>query len=240
MKPASVAVAVAAVAAFAALGVRTTRDSVPSGTKKSVLPPALSAPCPPGTLPDDGVCVPVPAAPRPSEANNAERIPRRPDRDPDYARYELPVLSPEHPTVEANAGSSGPDGGPARAGIVVNVRAGAPVRVVSLEGQEGPASVVYAGSLMGGSLVTLHVVHERDRQREYLVVLGNVGQVPAVAPRAKLPRDAPAGTTTLAPLTLDVRLVRPNTDVWSVAPNALTDDATSISVDPRNVLERVR
>jgi hypothetical protein len=66
----------------------------------------LVSPCPPGTLPDGNVCIPVPVGGRGGEELLSERnshrdkggawrfydqIPRRPERPSDYRRYRLPV-----------------------------------------------------------------------------------------------------------------------------------------------------
>mgnify|MGYP003433931761 FL=1 len=74
--------------------------SAPAGS------PALSSACPPGTLPDQGVCIPVPRDPTGgaelTQEQNLHRdrsgawrlydqIPRRPERPSDYRRYRWPV-----------------------------------------------------------------------------------------------------------------------------------------------------
>jgi hypothetical protein len=235
VKPASIAVALAVVAAFAALGARSVRESLRGGARPEAARSALRAPCPAGALPDDGVCVPVPASPRPPEREVAQGIPRRPDRDSDYGHYELPVPGDRGPSVEASGALPGADGRAPLSGILIRVATGTAVSALGLEGQEGNARVVYADPLAQGTLVTVHTVRERGRQKEYLVVFGNVARASVLAPNAELAPGTGVGVTAREVLSLDVRLVRAGIDVWTLPPDALTGEYSSISVDPRNV-----
>ena len=137
-----------AAALLAALAVMTDRPprsvrvgaaSVPSATGAA----RLSALCPRGTLPDEGVCVPVPPRepaalepePSPGRARTEhDRIERRPDRPADFSKYRLPT--------ELLGGSS-------VSGTSLPAARGAPVHLVRLEHQEGEAEVLHAGELAG-------------------------------------------------------------------------------------------
>ncbi|HEX7672321.1 MAG TPA: hypothetical protein VF395_22150, partial [Polyangiaceae bacterium] len=190
MKLASIAVALAAVAAVATLGGRNLRESLRDGRaarpRATGAPVALLAPCPPGALPDDGVCIPVPTMPERRAREAVQLIPRRPDRDADYGHYELPVPPSAGATVEANGTALGADGGAPSSGVVVRVKAGTAVTALGLEGQQGNARVVYASPPGEGSLVTVHVVREHDREKEYLVILSGVTRTSPLAARAEL------------------------------------------------------
>jgi hypothetical protein len=163
-------------------------------------------------------------------------IPRRPDRDADYGHYELPVPPSAGATVEANSTSLGADGRAPSSGVVVRVKPGTAALALGLEGQQGSARVVYASPPGEGSLVTVHVVREHDREKEYLVVLSGLTRTSSLAPRAELAPGTSVGVTARDTLPVDVRLVRAGTDVWTLSPDALASDATSIAVDPRNLL----
>jgi hypothetical protein len=112
------------------------------------------------------------------------------------------------------------------------------VRAVPLEGQDGPATIVYVGPLVGATVVTRHRVNAAGRQSEYLVVTGNLTHVPALAARQEVPPGAPLGSAGSAPVYFETRLIRAGVDVWSLAPDDLLGDAASVSVDPRNVAAR--
>src|SRR5690349_9125989 len=111
------AVLAAAAAAVAAIAGRTPRVTFAGPPRASpsatTLAPSL---CPPGSLPDNGVCIPVPPPERAAPGvTTTERIPRRPDRPPEYARYALPV---EHVASVAVLGDRvAPDGGALPSGI---------------------------------------------------------------------------------------------------------------------------
>jgi hypothetical protein len=206
-----------------------------SGSARAVA--ALRAPCPPGALPDDGVCIPVPAMPERRDREAAQRIPRRPDRDANYGHYELPVPASADATVEANGAALGADGrAPSSDVVLVRVKPGTAVTALALEGQQGSARVVYGSPPGEGSLVTVHAVREHDRDKEYLVILSRIRTPSTLAPRTELAPGASLGVTAQETLALDIRLVRAGTDVWTLSPDAMASDGTSIAVDPRNVL----
>ena len=178
-----------------------------SPTQTAVAVEALAAPrapCPPGTLPDADVCIPVPEAlTQDGEAlsleHNAHRtrggawaeydeIPRRPERPNKYRLYRYPVDISKHPDFLLSGFDLNlPDvdqrrGGKLRlvghGGIDIGARRGTEVRLVALEHQQGNADVLYVGPLIGNTVVTRHQLRESGTLREYLVFYGHL-QAPA-------------------------------------------------------------
>lgn len=155
--------------------------------------------CPPGTLPDGGVCVPVPDVIQGGEALSEQRathhdrqgrlrvydqIPRRPERPADYRRYQLPVPPlPQQSFVTSGYDLDQPDDDQRRGatmkavghgGVDVAQKRGTPVALVPLEFQVGEASVLLVGKLFGNSVVTHHQVREGAGVRDYLVIHGHL------------------------------------------------------------------
>jgi murein DD-endopeptidase MepM/ murein hydrolase activator NlpD len=176
----------------------------------------LSSQCPAGTLPDRGVCIPVPLGPRGGDEllaqENAhrdrsgawrsyEQIPRRPERPSDYRRYRLPVPPlPGQSFVVSGYDLDLPDAeqrrGPelkavGHGGIDIAQKRGTAVRLVALEHQVGDAEVVHVGSLFGTSVMTRHAVREGGRLREYIVIHGHLD---ATAPGIRRGSNAREGT----------------------------------------------
>ncbi|HVY26735.1 MAG TPA: M23 family metallopeptidase [Polyangiaceae bacterium] len=161
--------------------------------------PTLGPACPAGTLPDGGVCVPVPDVTLGGEALAEQRaahhdrfghlrvydqIPRRPERPADYRKYRLPVA----PLAQQSFVTSGYDldlpdeeqrrGAELKAvghgGIDLAQKRGTPVALVPLEHQVGDADVLFVGKLFGNSVVTHHAVREQGALRDYLVIHGHL------------------------------------------------------------------
>jgi murein DD-endopeptidase MepM/ murein hydrolase activator NlpD len=175
------------------------------------------APCPPGTLPDADVCIPVPVAPEEQDGaalaseRNAHRtrggvwteyedIPRRPDRSNRYKDYRYPVEFADKSDVLSGFDLNLPDANQRRGGklalvghggIDLAARRGTEVRLVNLEHQQGSADVLFVGPLIGNTVVTRHSVRESGTLREYLVFYGHLQ-----APASGLARGAvmPEGT----------------------------------------------
>jgi hypothetical protein len=214
------------------------RPAGPAASAPSAASPPPKPLCPAGTLPDEGVCIPVPApraaAESPRSTSVADRIPRRPDRSARYARYRLPTGG----SVSEGAGGLARDGGPPLLGILLGAPFGAPVVAMPLDGQDGPSVVVYVGPLVGSTVVTHRAVITGGRRSEYLVVTGNLTFTAALAARHELAAGAVIGKAGGVPVYFETRLLRPGIDVWSLAPNDLLGDAASVSVDPRNVIPR--
>jgi murein DD-endopeptidase MepM/ murein hydrolase activator NlpD len=178
--------------------------------------PGAPAPaCAAGTLPDGGVCVPVPDITLGGEALSEQRaahhdrsgrlrvydqIPRRPERPADYRKYQLPVAAlPEQSFVTSGYDLDLPDeeqrrGAEMKAvghgGIDIAQKRGTPVALVPLEHQVGDADVLFVGKLFGTSVVTHHAVREQNALRDYLVIHGHLEK-----PASGLARGAsvPAG-----------------------------------------------
>jgi murein DD-endopeptidase MepM/ murein hydrolase activator NlpD len=175
--------------------------------------------CPRRTLPDGGVCVPVPNASTGGEALAEQRaqhhdrrghlriydqIPRRPERPADYRKYELPVAPlPQQSFVTSGYDLDLPDDEQRRGaemkavghgGIDLAQKRGTPVALVPLEHQVGDADVLFVGKLFGNSVVTHHAVREQSTLRDYLVIHGHL-EKPAsgLARGATLPRGAIVG-----------------------------------------------
>lgn len=235
MKPALGAAIAASMLALAALGRHARRAATPDRTHHAgAVSSARTAPCPTGTLPDEGVCIPVPrrAASTPRSLADVEgRIARRPDRPADYLRYELPLGAR---AVEASS-FAGDDGGLSPGSVGLLAPAGAAVHAVALEGQVGPATALFVGRLVGLTVVTRHVVETGGRRRTLLVVLGNLAAT-LVAAHAALSNGDVIGTTGGAPLSLAVRAARDGIDVDALGGPELLDDANSVPEDARNVL----
>lgn len=158
------------------------------------------AQCPPATLWDAAVCVPVPQAGlsegealvaernvhrnRSGTWSEYEQIPRRPDRPRDYALYRYPIQPLAGQSLlmsgyDLNLPNDSQRRGPrlkavGHGGIDLAQRRGAEVRLVSLEHQKGPAEVLYVGWLFGNTVVTLHRLQEAGNERQYLVLHGHL------------------------------------------------------------------
>ena len=204
-------------AAASAVGGQEPLPEVVHQTHKSEVPTDERAPCPPGTLPDADVCIPVPDGLDTdgtafSAEHNAHRtrggiwteyedIPRRPDRPNQHRLYRFPIEVGEHGDyLMGGFDLSQPDATQRRGGKLLTVghggvdlaaRRGTEVRLVNLEHQQGNADVLFVGPLIGNTVVTRHSVHESGTLREYLVFYGHLE-----APASALARGAvvPEGT----------------------------------------------
>lgn len=184
--------------AAASLRVKAARVVPPQLTSNASQKRAASE-CPPSTLPDDGVCIPVPSTEEGegqallAEHNSHhtrhgpieyDQIPRQPDRPKDYRLYRYPV----EPIAGQSLLMSGydlhlPDESQRRGaklkatghgGIDLAQRRGAEVHLVYLEHQVDEAEVLHNGWLFGNSVVTLHHVREAGERRDYLVIHGHL------------------------------------------------------------------
>jgi murein DD-endopeptidase MepM/ murein hydrolase activator NlpD len=189
---------IASVSTLVTLRTRPT-DALPAPTH--FLEPSLAkAQCPRGTLPDNGVCIPVPVAgddegealepernrhrTRSGDVTEYDQIPRRPERPKDYRLYRYPV----EPLAGQSLLMSGydlhlPDESQRRGrklkatghgGIDLAQKRGAEVRLVALEHQAEPAEVLFVGWLFGNTVVTLHRINEAGERREYIVIFGHL------------------------------------------------------------------
>jgi murein DD-endopeptidase MepM/ murein hydrolase activator NlpD len=183
----------------------------PADAAASAAGPAFGSPCPPGTLPDNGVCIPVPsqlggAALAAEHGAHRERsgawriydqIPRRPDRPADYRRYRLPVPPlPGQNLVVSGYDLDRPDEEQRRGahihaighgGIDLAQKRGTEIHLVNLEHQVGDAEVLVVGEVFGNSVVTRQSVREGGRLREYIVLFGHLeGPAPGLHPGMNL------------------------------------------------------
>ena len=222
------ALATTALSVLAAAAALSRPDLVPRAPAAAASSGGLSALCPPGTLPDGDVCIPVPkpgtrALGQPKEAPaaaTAEVIPRRPERERDYARYRWPV-----PWI---SGVASPD--ESRSEIALPEAPGTEVHVVDVEGQQGPALVVFAGELVGKTVITRH----KTKDRTFLIVHGRMESV-----EASKGAEVGAGTrigTAGDQFTIAVRQMRSGLDVTTLDGTALVGEANGVATDPRNVL----
>jgi hypothetical protein len=164
-------------------------------------------------------------------------IPRRPDRPADYSRYVLPVADTDSPKVIALDPAATRDSGAPRRGISISATAATAVLAPTLDGQEGPARVVFAGPLVGNSTVTRHTVRSADRTSDYIVILGNLDATPALVPKAALEKGARLGNVGSSPVYLECRVLREGVDPYAIPAEHFLNESVAVSVDPRNVLE---
>jgi hypothetical protein len=222
----------ALVTAVSTTTLRSTVIETKGSAASSALPPSA---CPPGTLPDNGVCIPVPLPLSRAASPAADRIPRLPERPADYAGYRFP-FSATGAVTDAVGDAGAPPGG-----VLVRTSADSVVTPAILDGQIGTARAVFAGpmtGLPGTTVITLHTVDTGDHRYDYLAFVGRLrdAAAPAPSPREELSPSRPLGHTRDDAAYFEVRRVRPDVDVFALAPDRLRDDAASIAIDPRNVL----
>jgi hypothetical protein len=207
---------------------RSTRvQGVESGEELDGPSPAAAdtAPCPTDTLPDHGVCIPVPkpeAAAREDAEAALALLPGRPD---DYRRYVSPI--------EGHVPAASPD-----AGAIVSAAIGTEVLSIRLESQSGATR----WALLPGSvplLLTLHRVQRGSSSRSYVLIHRGL-EVNAPAAWTDVPDGAVLGRvdTSLTPpgLRLRVRQLRRGTQVEESPTDRTLRDSHSLECDPRNVL----
>jgi hypothetical protein len=204
---------------------------------------ALLRPCPPRTLLDNQVCVPVPEsleqASEPGAGANwqiYDSIPRRPERPFEHSRYEYPVM------VEQVQPSPFEGASPSQTALLFSAPLNSPVAAQELEGQVGPISVLFAGKLVGKTVVTEHRVKEAGQQPTYLVIYGNLDSINTRA------GSHPSAHNTLGSvgnsasghavgLHLEVRRVRHGVDSRQLHSEDFLSRASTIACDPRNVFK---
>lgn len=159
----------AAAAVLTALGSfdRPAPDPYPSAAPSAVPHgvDGLPAPCLSGTLPEGPVCLRIPGengVPLPEGRDKvlppsrgelvAESIPRRPERPVDPTAYLYPAGEAGWPPRVRSD--------PTEPGLRLAVRPGERVVLLGLEGQVGPAEVIFVGELFGRTVVTAHIVED--------------------------------------------------------------------------------
>lgn len=227
-----------------------------------------SSPCPPRTLPDGGVCIPVADLSVGGEALAEQRaahhdrsgrlrvydqIPRRPERPSDYRKYQLPVPPlPQQSFVTSGYDLDLPDDEQRRGaemkavghgGVDLAQKRGTPVALVALEHQVGDADVLFVGKLFGNSVVTHHALREASALRDYLVIYGHLEKPASGLQRGStLPAGGvvgyvgDSGSPGVVHLHLEVRRAREGTNLLTLGPGELANNAKTVACDPRNVL----
>ena len=245
-------IAAAVLAAIAAAVDRRIEPVLVNGAgpaRQSADPAALMRPCPPGTLLDNQVCIPVPitqGAPRSTAPDDAgrgrdwqiyDRLPRRPDRASDPRRYRWPVaeIAAFDPSPFTAAGAVALDA------LLLAAPPASSVTAPALEHQRGKAAVLYTGVSVGQTVVTEHHVLEGKQEQIYLALLGNLASVTTRA-GARLDAGAPVGTVGdsaqrgVSGLHFEIRRVRQGVDVRALQPDEFRSRAHTIACDARNVL----
>jgi hypothetical protein len=204
------------------------RNGEPNQGQLAMSAPADSAkaPCPSQTLPDHGVCIPVPK-PEASAHDDVEAtlalLPGRPD---DYRRYISPIVG--------HIAAPGQD-----EGAIITAAIGTEVRSIRLESQSGATRWA---SLPGTVpvLLTLHRVQRGSSSRSYVLVHRGleVNAPPAawtdIADGSVLGRVSDALTP--PGLRLRVRQLRRGAPAESAPTQRTLRDSHSLECDPRNVL----
>lgn len=218
--------------------------------------------CPEGTLPQGSLCVHLateePPAAAPQRAIHRERgtwraydqIPKLPERPAAYEAYVWPVTFTSissgydlgEPDEKQRRLRNRPETG--HGGLDLMAVRGAPVSLVTLMGQEGPARILYAGTLFGTTVVSAHTVRAEGKEYTYIVLYGHLE---ATAKGAAVGEAAPAGTVVglvgdsgspgIVHLHLEVRRLRDGVDLAKVpAGSTFISDTVSVPCDPRNVI----
>lgn len=250
-----------ACAVVAAIGARV---GVAAKPQPVIAPPAATAapslqemPCPPRHLPEGDVCVPLlsPEEPltrdtevqqeRRTRGRSFEVLPRRPDRPEDPRAFRYPIASP--PLILRgfdDVASQPADASPAS--VELSAERGTPVQAIRLQGQEEKTKVVASGRLVGNTVITAHVVREGDRSRTYLLVHGRLDAAgPDAKPGATLDDGqtlgfvGDSGSPGVVRLYLEARRLREDVSLDGLDIKALTDPATSVATDLRNVLSEL-
>jgi hypothetical protein len=268
----SAAAALSAVLSLGAPGAHETAHVATPGpnARPAYDPSHLAAPCPRGTLPDGDACIHFPAGPGDDEGAplsessvNTHRdslgrwvvydeIPRRPDRPAEYDAYRYPVPCEQKTCVVSGYDLDRGDDQQRRGARLRQVGHGAvdlleprgtPIHLVPLEHQEGPAEVVFIGTLFGITVVTRHTVREAGRLRDYLMLFGHLESASPGMDVGTLLNEGDlvgavgdSGSPGRVHLHLETRRLRDGVDAAKLAPSALANSTSSIVCDPRNVL----
>jgi hypothetical protein len=255
--------AAAAIAVLSAIGMLDKPRHAPASTKGTLVatpgtPSLTQMPCGPRSIPEGDVCVPLPETTDPLGAANGEPharvpgarshdlIPRRPDRPSDPLSLAYPFDPPVRLLFFGPEATGDEPADPASAltegAVDLAAERGAPVKLVTLEGQEGKAEVIALGDLFGTTVVTLHQVSEGGRKRQYLVFHGRLDAIgPEVAVDKMLDGGSivgfagDSGTVGQVHLHLEVRQVREDLDVRPLELRRMIDQSVSIPSDVRNV-----
>ena len=199
---------------------------------------ASASPCSGLFIEEGGSCVPLPARGGAlgdtARAENAEpEIPRFSERPADVSRYRWPC-EPSSVAFATRPGAHGEEAGGAAELRCVNE---APIRPVPLAEQEDDTEVVFAGELVGLTVVTLHRVRDGVHSREYVVLYERLGRIAdGIAPKTRLRPNQSIGSAGEVSLRMETRRLRAGTERGSLSTENLTSAAWTLATDPRNVL----
>ncbi len=229
--------------------------------------------CPAGSLHDDGSCLALRGDDNGDTPGQIARgvhrtksgrwdpydqIPLLADRPSDYAAYRYPVPSPPSGTSDQISGYDldKPDELQRRGTFLRAVGHGAidlmrprgtPVTLVALRAQVGGAHALYAGHLIGQSVVTEHARKEGDDVATYLLIYGHLNDASAAVGHGEelsegtlLGHVGDSDSPGVVHLHLEVRRWRntksPTTMLQAEGPGTLLARDNSVVCDPRNVL----
>lgn len=232
--------------------------------------PLTGAGCPAGTAPDGEACVHLttlddgPLAEsvsnhhhdRAGRLTTYDQIPRLPERPADYDAYVYPIppgLAGGHYVV-SGYDLDQPDDRQRRGATLKHVGHGAvdlpqakgtPIKMITLEHQEGDAEVLFTGGLFGTTVLTRHTLREGGQTRDYVMLFGHLDSIaPGITPGTVVKEGDLVGAVgdTASPrlvhLHLEVRRVRDGVDLAKVpAGGAMIGETVSVVCDPRNVLK---
>jgi hypothetical protein len=184
------------------------------------------ATCPPGTLEDHKVCIPVPAV---DHALDEDFVPRLPDRPEKFEAYALPIDG------EARAGALEDAPLPARfrlGGTALALRTSSPTPLEAEDLRAFGATRITELDRGGGWLVVASETPTGGTAPPFRVVLSGLSDFrPEARPGATLP-EAGVLATVSSTLWISARQLRPGADDsgngW--------EQASSVAVDIRNVL----
>jgi hypothetical protein len=222
--------------------------------------PKYEVPCPPGQLPDEGICIPVTAPGEllvaPAGAPPADLVPLRAGRPVEFERYRWP-LEPESGARASGAPVSGasPSGAPVSGASLtiqeeitsdlgpalrISSPGGATVQSLALEGQEGPTEVVFASHGPPAWVVTAHRVTRERGRLTLLLVHSDLAEVEKALLEAmptaplQLQEGQRLGRAAPSGILLALRQLRRDVKLSDAVPD-LAPDAVFPS-DPRNAL----
>ena len=243
--------------------------SEPEGAKASGAEKDEEDACPRGTAPDHEACVHLTASDdgpvadartnthreRSGRVTTYEQIPRLPERPPEYEayRYPIPAGLPNGRYVVSGYDLDQPDEKQRRGATLKHVGHGAvdlpqakgtPVRMITLDHQEGEAEVLFTGWLFGSTVVTRHTLREGGRLRDYIMLLGHLDSIAPGLTIGGTVKDGDvvatvgdSGSPRIVHLHLEIRRVREEVDLSKVpAGGAMIAEAVTVVCDPRNVL----
>lgn len=179
-----------------------------------------------------------------------EQIAKRLDRPADYEAYRYPVArflgwprvvsgyDLDRPSESQRRGSMKATG---HGGVDLAQFMGAPINMVPLSHQVGPAEVIYVGPLFGNTVVTRHVVREAGGNRDYVLLFGHLSEPAPNLRRGYLIRSGDlvgkvgdSDSPNLVHLHLEARRVKDGVDARKLGPDGIL--GSTVVTDPRNVL----